>query len=149
MKSQLYIVLLFFWTNCKAQDQLKLNYEDFGISFYPTKCIDTLDFKITKGEFENCNAKIFLEDCNGKNKFTITNKNNTTLLTGYYANAIDTLAVYNNAKIMGKASQGQYYYQVRVLKYFSPLHTGVWTYYNKKGEKTDQIEYHFERPKSN
>src|SRR4051794_26593982 len=114
------LLLLLITVNCKAQSPLQVDFSYLGISIQPSKCSDTLNLKIEKGEFKNLDIKIFLENCNGQCKFILTGKNDRVRLTGFYENAHDTLVRYKNSKIMGK-SKGQIWSSIRIQKYLEPL----------------------------
>ena len=144
MRILLFFLSICFSTSCISQTSLKLDYGLFGISFYPIKCVDTLIFPINTGDFVNCKAKIYLEDCNGQSKLEVLDVKNKIRVVGFYSSSIDTLIKYNNAKVMGKPL-GQYNYLVRTLKYFSPLQTGRWIFFDKNGKEIYKTEYHFDR----
>lgn len=125
-----------------ANSQVKIWFEDFDISFYPKKCVDTLSFDIIKTEYKNTKLIVYLSDCKGKCSIKVIDKNGIVRLDGTYANSYDTLKKYSNAKVMGKGIK-KYVYQVRVLEYFSPLRIGRWNFYSKKGKLEDTLEYSF------
>jgi hypothetical protein len=126
----------------QTYSQVKLVFEEFNVEFYPSKCKDTLKFAIQKGIYEGDTLKLFLNSCKGEGYIQVYSKKNKVKIQGYYADGIDTLKRYNNAKIMGKP-KGEHWYQVRVLRYFSPLPCKSWIFFDEKSKRIREIKYQY------
>jgi hypothetical protein len=140
MKQIFLSVMIFYLSLFNAFSQVKIYLEDFDIAFYPKKCTDSISFDIKKGEYKNTKLLVNLLECEGKCSIQITDKKGITRLLGSYINSRDTLKKYSNARVMGRNSK-KYVYQIRILKYFSPLRNGIWNFYDRLGKLENTIEY--------
>jgi hypothetical protein len=134
------ILILFNVTDCKAQ--LLVEVDEFGVSFIPQKCIDTLVLTGNKGEYKNFKVTIYLSNCKGESLVKVYDKKNVLRAEGKYSSSFDTLKRYNIAKEMGRP-KAITTYQVRILEYLRPLKIGKWIYYDKNGKIEYQTEYDY------
>ena len=140
---QLIIIITFYFLVpiVKVRGQITLKYPEFDLSFYPTKCTDTLHFNDVMNK-KGVLLILYLENCSGTCKFELFNASNRIMQKGAFTGICDTLSEYSFAKMRGITS-GVTNYSVRKLKYFYPLKTGQWSYYDNN-EFLRKDEYHFE-----
>lgn len=139
--TRLLLIGLCFIFYSKTHSQISLTYEEFGVSFSPKKCIDTLNFSLTK-QYPGYKLKIFLKDCKGECDFEVYDKKSKLRITGSYVNAIDTLSKYKGAVIRGLPRNIRKS-RIRLIKYMVPFEKGTWTYYDENGKITDRFDIDF------
>lgn len=133
------IVLFFLVLKISCFGQFRVFFDEFDVTVKPTKKVDTVTVKLS-GDFSGKTLRIYFSDFKGESRFDLFDKNDRLLITGNYINSIDTLVKYKFAKTIG-ASKGVSKYSVVVVRYFQPLKSGHWIYYDKNGEIKQEIEY--------
>lgn len=118
-----------------------LNYEELGIEYRPMNIPDTAVFYNVK-KYPNKKLIIYITGDKGESTFKLLDRQNTVVMKGEYANALDTLCKYKFAKSIG-FSDGKFHYGVSVIKYFQPLQSGTWHYFNSRQKLTKKEEYVF------
>lgn len=136
----LLIVCQLFFQN-RTYGQISLDYGEFGVFFKPEKCVDTVQFTLTK-YYPGYILKIFLKDCGGACSIKLYNKKKRLKMTGNYVNGPDTLTKYKYSKQLGPPFDKKYY-GIQKIKYVSPLQKGLWTYYDEKGKIVDSFQYEY------
>ena len=79
--------------------------------------------------------KLSVKDCKGKMSFILADKRSNRKIAGQYENGLDTLKKYSISKsaITGDQSRS-------ILKYFQPIPTGTWFYFDDSG-RIDTVIY--------
>ncbi len=123
--------------------QIPLDYEEIGIKFTPKKEVDTIELSTIKFK-KNLKCIIYLKSLLGACDFKIFDAKGTLFLEGHYSNSLDTLLKYRLAKRLGVRKNTTATYGVSLYRYFYPLKTGDWIYYDKKGKISEQYHYEYE-----
>ena len=130
--------LLFLFISLNSLAVTPIFFKKFGFDEFPTKCNDTIKRKIYTDPYFHYTVKIFLYDCKGKCNFELYDTKGYLTLTGSYVSGKDTLSKYNRAVVEGcEIKDGVY--QVFYQKYFDPIESGEWKYYNKQ-KKVIKVE---------
>lgn len=138
MKFIFIIMYMAFFVRSEAQ--MRLNYDKLGIVLTPKKCQDTLLVVSENVDFQK--VKIVLSDFKGQCSFEAYNNKNILVLTGFFANALDTLSKYEYHKILGRMEEKTFYRVVKI-NYLCPLPVGWWYFYDRNGKfiRAECFEY--------
>lgn len=118
-----------------------LRYEQFGVEYRPVKIPDTATFYNLE-KYPNNKLIIYIVDTKGKSYFELIDKHNSVVMKGDYSNSIDTLCRYVFSKTLGNTDQ-KFHYKVFTIKYFQPLKSGTWSYFNSKRRLLRKEVYEF------
>ncbi|MBK8712097.1 MAG: hypothetical protein IPL97_09540 [Niastella sp.] len=128
-------------TKSYAQFFFKLHYQEFNIEYRPSKIPDTAIFSNLK-DYPNQRLIIYISSEKGESHFELFSKKNKVVIKGEYSNSTDTLTKYKFSKSLG-FTDGKSHYNVSTLKYFQPLQSGTWYYFNEKQKLIRKDEYLF------
>ena len=123
--------------------QIPLDYDEIGIKFIPKKAIDTIELSTIKFN-KTLKCKVYLKSLFGACDFKIYNSKGELFLEGHYSNCLDTLSKYRFAKRKGLIQKTTTLYGVILYKYFYPLKSGDWNYYDKRGGISERYHYEYE-----
>ncbi len=108
---------------CTASSQVDIYLRDYKTYITPMKCRDSLIQYIKDSSF----VKINLFNCKGKMSIKEFDNNGALLVTGQYEASLDTLKEYVDVfNLCGEIIA------IKVYKYFQPLRTGVWIFYENQ-----------------
>ena len=135
-------ILLFSWqAKSFAQFFFKLRYEQFSLEYRPIKIPDTATFTNLK-DYPNQKLIIYISEEKGESHFELFSRKNILVMKGEYSNSTDTLTKYKFSKSLGFTDR-KFHYNVSTLKYFQPLQSGTWYYFNEKQKLIRKDEYLF------
>lgn len=145
MKNLFFILLINFFSIFPniSDGQIPLDYDEIGIRFTPKKGVDTIELSTTKFN-KNFKCVINLKNLLGACDFKIYDTKGILFLEGHYSNCHDTLTKYRFSKRLGLAQKNRTIYGVTLYKYYYPLKTGQWIYYDRKGKVKEQYFYEYE-----
>ncbi len=110
----------------RSEKKISIYLEEYNYYFTPQKngCVDTILKKLEDGRV----LKIFLFECMGKMRIECF-RANIKIEEGDYINSLDLLKKYSYGinGVTGKK-------MIRVREYYQPLRSGVWFFYNNKGQ---------------